>query len=190
MRKWINHCCSAIILLGLFAAGCATPAVTRPAGPPQPTKAKFAQFKTVEMTPVQISPALAVIPANQEAANKLNEGLRARLRAIFPNLKFVEAKAPPTKSETPVLRIELGIKDLKFVSGKAHFWAAPWTNRPEPAILMQATYTDMATGEVIANPEFFVPGKVEAGPFSSDATDEPMLNRVADDIARYTNQNR
>ena len=55
---------------------------------------------------------------------------------------------------------------------------------------MKVTYRDKATGEVMAEPEFYRRGDAWAGSGTYGATDNLMLDNVARDICNYTNSNR
>ena len=58
------------------------------------------------------------------------------------------------------------------------------------AVLMQVTYRDSSTGEIIADPEFFRKAGAWSGAMSIGAADNRMLEDIAEDVVRYSSNNR
>ena len=180
LERW-----SALILfffvLGL-AQGCATN-IRRASGPPQPPKVKFSSFDTVTLKHVEIAPAFASAGPNQKAAKKIDELLFMEMRKVFTDLR--------DNAETPAQRgllIEPLIEEIKFIGGAARFWVGSMAG--SSAVLMKVTYRDVATGQVIADPEFYQSASAFAGSFSIGAADNRMLSAIASEIASYTGLNR
>ena len=172
-----------VCFLLLFTQGCATQ-LRKPAGPPQPAKVKLSNFQAVEMNHVTISPRFASAEPNQKALRRIDQELLSCMHLIFPNLNKVEE----TDSDIRTLLIEPNIEEIKFIGGAARFWVGAMAG--SSAVLMKVTYRDKATGEVIAEPEFYSRGDAWAGGYSVGATDNLMLDRIARDICNYTNSNR
>lgn len=171
--------------LSLLTAACATK-VSQPSAPPSPSKVRFAQYQQVEMKPVTLAPAFAGHEANQKAARKIQEILSTRMRMSFPDLKMVDTEF--SKGEQPVLQIEPHIKEIKFIGGAARFWAGAMAG--SSAVLMEVTYRDSRTGEVVANPEFLRVAGAWSGAWSIGATDNNMLEAVSMDVVNYSSANR
>ena len=58
------------------------------------------------------------------------------------------------------------------------------------AVLMQVRCRDSATGEVIADPEFYRVGNACSGGWSIGASDNKMLEDVAVDVVNYARFNQ
>jgi len=142
------------LVLGL-AQGCAT-RLSRPSCSPQPPKVKFLTFETVTLKHVEIEPKFASSGANKKAAKKIDEVLFTELRWVFNDLR--------DESETPAqegLLIEPLIEEIKFIGGGARFMIGAMAG--SSAVLMKVTFRDVATGEVIAAPEFYQQAGAWAG---------------------------
>ena len=175
-----------IVMLAVVATqGCATN-LTKPASEPQPPTQPFGAFDHVEMQHVQIAPAFAAHPANQKAGRKIDEVLIQKMGEVFPNLTVVESAAAGNKAST--LTIEPVIKEIKFVGGAARFWAGAMAG--SSAVLMQVTYRDGATGDIVAAPEFYQQAAAMGGAWSIGGSDNGMLHRIASIIVDYTVNHR
>jgi len=183
MNKKVNLIFIACFFLLLFTQGCATH-LRKPVRPPQPAKVKFSNFQAVEMNHVTISPRFASAEPNQKALRKIDEVLFSCMRLIFPNMNEVEE----TNSGMRTLLIEPNIEEIKFIGGAARFWVGSWAG--SSAVLMKVTYQEKATGETISVPEFYRRGDAWAGQYTIGATDNLMLQNIAQDICNYTYSNR
>ena len=183
MNMKLNLIFMVSFFLLIFTQGCATH-LRKPAGPPQPAKVKFSNFQAVEMNHVTISPRFASAEPNQKALKKIDKELLYCMHLIFPNLN----EAEETNSGIRALLIEPNIEEIKFIGGAARFWVGSWAG--SSAVLMKVTYRDKATGETIAEPEFYRRSNAWEGQSSMGATDNLMLDNVARDICTYTSSNR
>ncbi|MBI4682722.1 MAG: hypothetical protein HY757_06440 [Nitrospirae bacterium] len=170
------------VLAMIFTQGCATK-MSKPSSAPQPAKVKFSEFNAVEMKHIEISPEYASSDANQKAAKKINEHLDNKMRMVFSGLNNGKEQ-----SAGRTLLIEPYIKEIKFISGGARFWVGAMAG--SSAVLMKVTFTDKATGEVIAEPEFYRDANAMGGAYSMGSTDNLMLELVAQDVANYSISNR
>src|SRR5262245_490678 len=119
-------------------------AVTNP--PPSTALQAFDRF---ELAPFDMSAPYAGQDANEEAKKRLQTNLDERLPPVL-----AEWNAKPEKTTPPrVLKIEPTIRHVKFISGKARFWAGAFAGGT--AVLVTVKLSDAATGEVIAEPEFY-----------------------------------
>jgi hypothetical protein len=55
---------------------------------------------------------------------------------------------------------------------------------------MQVTYRDSSTGEIIADPEFLRTAGAYAGAWSMGRADNKMLEDIAQDVVRYSSNNK
>ena len=171
-----------VIVACTLSASCATH-IRKPEGPPPPPSVKFTQFDSAILKHVEIAPQLADSGANQKAVKKIDEHLQTKMKYVFPDVQEPGTSAP-AKGRT--LTISPYVSDIKFIGGGARFWAGAMAG--SSAVLMKVTYTD-SDGHVIADPEFYADANAFAGAFSIGATDNLMLDRIADDIVNYTKLN-
>ena len=174
-----------IIAICFLVAGCATH-ITGPTQMPMPTKVKFGEFKNVEMKSVGISEKFASCGANQKALRKIDEILFRDIKSAFPSLKRVKKRADFSKTSNRTLQITPVVKKIKFIGGAARFWVGPMAG--SSAVLMQVTYRDSSTGQIIANPEFYRKAAAFSGPFG--IADNKMLEDIAKDVVIYSSYNK
>lgn len=170
-----------VTVVTLLLQGCAT-TLTEPASAPQPATVRLGTFANVELEPVEISTEFAAHSANQKAAKKINELLHTQMTYVFPNLNSDE------KQDGPTLVIKPLIKEIKFIGGAARFWLGAMAG--SSAVLMQVDYVDKKTADVVAAPEFYNQASAFGGAYSMGASDNLMLDRVVDQIIKYTHSNR
>ncbi len=174
-------------LVVALLAGCATN-LTRPAGPPQPTKVRFGEYQQVEMARVSLSERFADSGANQKALRKIDELLTRDMQMLFPKMKIVATAAEFTRGAPQTLLIEPHIKEIKFIGGMARFWAGAMAG--SSAVLMQVIYRDSASGEVIADPEFYEQAGAYSGDWTIGGTDNQMLEEIVKEVTNYSQLNR
>jgi hypothetical protein len=186
-KKTISGIVVSFILVIFLTQGCATH-INKPASAAQPATIKFSKFSKFEIAPVTISPKFASQSANKKAAKKIEENIFACMSMCLTDLKKIEegkAKVGPGASG---LLIQPEIKEIKFIGGAARFWVGPMAG--SSAVLMKTKYIDKKTGKIIAEPEFYRAANAFGGGFSMGATDNMMLDTIAQDICRYTSNNR
>lgn len=177
-----------VIMIAVFViSGCATN-LSKPTRDPMPTKVKLSEFKNVEMKAVGISESFASAEANQKALRKIDEILFRDIRMLFPNFKRIEQGNDFSKGEDRTLQIMPYIKEIKFVGGGARFWVSAMAG--SSAVLMPATLRDSSNGEIIADPEFYRSSGAFAGAGTIGATDNRMLEDIAQDIVKYCGFNK
>ena len=182
MKVQATRCLAVVFVLAMiFTQGCGGTKMSKPAAPPQPSKVKFSEFKNVEMKTIEISEQFASSGANQKAAKKINEHLANKMGMVFPGLNSGQ-------EEGRTLLIEPYIKEIKFISGGARFMVGAMAGNS--GVLMKVTYTDKSTGAVIADPEFQRIANAMGGAWSMGATDNKILEEIAQDIANYSIANR
>lgn len=174
-------------LTGLFLPGCATH-LTKPAHEPQPSKVRFGEFRKVEMKAVSVGEPFAAAEANQRAVRKIDQVLFQNMKMLFPGLVRIEQGQDFAPGPERTLEITPVVKEIKFVSGGARFWAGAMAG--SSAVLMQVTYRDSASGETIADPEFYRAANAYAGGWSIGASDNRMLEDIANDAVQYTRYNQ
>ncbi|OGX14395.1 MAG: hypothetical protein A2351_03900 [Omnitrophica bacterium RIFOXYB12_FULL_50_7] len=189
MKRILTLCnrVGCVIVVVCFFTGCATN-LTKPSSSPRPSKVKFGEFSNVEVKAVGISESFASSGANQKALKKIDELVFRDLRMVFPNMKRIESGSDFPKAEGRTLQITPLVKEIKFIGGNARFWVGAMAG--SSAVLMQTTYRDSSTGEVIAEPEFYRAAGAYSGALSIGSTDNNMLDQIAQDVVNYTTLNR
>jgi hypothetical protein len=149
---------------------------------PKPATVSLASFANIEIMPVVIDPPFDTSSANKKAAKKINTYLREHMAEALPTVNALD------KSEGSTLLIKPRIKEIKYIGWVARFWAG--TLAGSSAVLMDATYLNKDTGQVISQPEFYNHSFRAAGAWTMGATDRLMLDNVARQIIKYSAENR
>src|SRR5262245_21803054 len=151
------------------------------ANPPPSTALKA--FDRFEVSPIEMGAPYAGQPANEDAKTRLQGYVDERVPAIISAWNAAEPKYSPPRT----LKIQPLIRHVKFVSGKARFWGGAFAGGT--ALLMTVKLTDAATGEVIAEPEFYQHANAMGAAYSFGGTDKAMLGRTAELMANYLRAN-
>lgn len=175
----------AVLVSLALASGCATQ-IKPPTQAPQPSAVRFKEFTPVVMSHVSIKPPADAAAANQKAAKKVDELLFTNMRMVFPDLQDA-ATSPAAAKSARVLTIQPSIEEVKFVGGAARFWVGAMAG--SSAIKMKVTFTDNASGQVVAQPEFFRAANAFGGAMSMGASDNAMLDQIVQDICSYAKLN-
>lgn len=138
--KLLGVLCALVAIL--FAVGCASdaPKKVKLRTIALPARIRFGEFKNVELKPFGIAEKYAQRKANQKLARDMDITLYESLSSILQNLKTIPQGAAFSQGTERTLQITPFIKVL---SGY---------------ILIQVTYRDSLTGEVIADPIFYKSG--------------------------------
>jgi len=196
MKKYLAACCVVVCLgISMLVQGCrttpssTTPSPARPAQSTnvEPPKVRFSEFKNVELKHVTLAPMFASHSANQRARDKIDQELFAQMRVVFPGLKEAAASGTPAPG-VRTLVIEPVIADIKFIGGKARFFAGALAGSSR--IRMTVTYRDTGSGEIIAEPQFYAHANAFAGAYSIGGADNAMLSRVVQNTVTYSSAGR
>ena len=140
-------------------------------------------FDSFQLSPIEMGAPYAGQPANEQAKTRLQGYVDEHVPAIVNGWNSMEAKNSPPRT----LKIEPVIRHVKFVSGKARFWGGALAGGT--AMLMTVKLSDAATGEVIAEPEFYQHANAMGAAYSFGGTDKAMLGRTAELMANYLKAN-
>jgi hypothetical protein len=140
-------------------------------------------FDRFEIAAIAMVDPYAGQPANEQAKERLQANLNERVPPVLAEWNARPEKNQPART----LKIEPTIRHVKFVSGKARFWAGALAGGT--AVLMTVKLSDAATGEVIAEPEFYQHANAMGAAYSFGATDKAMLIRVTDLVTSYLKSN-
>lgn len=168
-----------MFFLMLFAlGGCATTNIGVSDLNNPPPKYKFSDFASFELKDVTISSEYAAHGANQKAMRKIQEVLKSRLNSPITAWNQKEKAA-----QGRTLVFEPKIVKVKFIGGGARFWAGPLAG--SSAVQMEVVCKDKKTGNIIAQPQFYQQANAWSGSLTIGATDNMMLDRIANLIADY-----
>jgi hypothetical protein len=148
-----------------------------------PPSAPLSAFDRFEIAPIDMVAPYAGQEPNEEAKGRIQTNLDERVAPLFATWNATEAKSSPPRT----LKIEPTIRHIKFISGKARFWAGAFAGGS--AVLMTVKLSDAATGELIAEPEFYQHANAMGAAWTIGGTDKAMLVRVADLISTYLDTN-
>ncbi|MDB6163237.1 MAG: hypothetical protein JWL98_669 [Xanthomonadaceae bacterium] len=148
---------------------------------PAPTMA-LNRFQRFTIQPIAMDAPYAGQGSNEDAKKSIQANLDLRAQPLLAQWNAMPAGAAPR-----TLSIAPTIRHIKFISGGARFWAGAFAGGS--AVLMTMRLTDAATGEVIAEPEFYQHANKRGAAWSMGATDRAMLIRVASMAATYLHDN-
>ncbi len=94
-------------------------------------------------------------------------------------------KEDASPSRTLVLKPR--IKQIKFISGGARFWAGAMAG--SSAVVMSVEIVDKENGKIIAHPDFYQHANAMGGAWSFGSTDNIMLVRITEIIDAYLKAN-
>lgn len=149
---------------------------------PPPSRA-LDTFDRFEIAAIAMVDPYAGQAANEQAKERLQTNLNERVPPLLAEWNAQPEKNQPART----LKIEPTIRHVKFVSGKARFWAGAFAGGT--AVLMTVKLSDAASGETIAEPEFYQHANAMGAAYSFGATDKAMLIRVTDMVTHYLKAN-
>jgi hypothetical protein len=146
-------------------------------------KVALNSFDRFEIAPVAMGAPYAGDEVNEDAKQRLQINLDERATPLLAEWNGKEMKSSPPKT----LKIEPAVRYLKFVSGKKRFWTGAFSG--STSVLVTVKLSDAATGETIAEPEFYQRAGAMGGAWSYGATDKAILVRTTDLISDYLKAN-
>ena len=147
--------------------------------PPAVPLDTFARF---EIRPIAMDAPYAGQEGNEAAKTSIQANLDLRAQPLL-----AQWNAKPAGSDAKTLRIEPTIRHIRFVSGGKRFWGGAFAGGS--AVLMTVKLTDTATGQLIAEPEFYQHANKMGAAWSFGATDKAMLVRMGAMVADYLQKN-
>ena len=162
------------------AEGTAMPTVAgTTATNPAPTE-KFGNFGRFELLEATMGPPFAGQKANDDALRNIRHNINLNLG---PYVELWNSKGAPGAR---LLRIEPAVEHIRFVGSGARFFAGRMAGRS--SVIVKVKYTDVATGNTIAYPEFYLVADAANG-FTLAANDYKMLENIGAIVAEYTKAN-
>ena len=172
VKVGVAACCALIM-------GCATN-IKQPTITPMSAKVKLGTFERIEVLAVTAVPG--VPEGNAKAIGKIDENLRTEMTKAFPDVKFVSSEDAFSKGGN-VLQVIPVVKDIKFIGGAARFWVGAMAG--SSAVLVYVKCVNAATGEIVAEGDFYEVAGAHSGSWSIGASDNMMLVQVAKNIVQY-----
>jgi hypothetical protein len=114
--------------------------------------------------------------------------LQAKLRLTFPNLKVIPVGGEFSKGGSRTLQISPRIEKIRIVSIGARVWVGVMAGGSD--LVMHVDFRDSASGEVIANPDFWKGNNAWSGGASWGSTDNQIRDAIVAQIANYTQANK
>ncbi len=145
------------------------PSVERNAAP----SVQLDHYARFELKPVQLVPPYAGQDTNEKARDSVQNNLQQGLGQWVAQRNAEPVGAEPGRT----LVIEPVIEKVRFISGGKRFFAGAFAGSSR--ILLRLRLTDAASGEVIAQPEFYQHARGMAGAWTIGGADNAMLARVA-----------
>lgn len=149
-----------------------------------PPSLALKQFDRFEIMPVGMDAPYAGQKSNELARERLQANLDLRVPPILKawNDQPVSGRAPRT------LKIEPQVRHIRYISGGKRFFGGVLAGGS--AILLTVKMSDAASGEVIAEPEFYQHANAWGAAYSFGGTDKAMNIRVSEMVASYLTRNR
>ena len=147
--------------------------------PPEAAMKSFAKFYLRDLAGLRD----AATSGNGRAEAKIAEHLRQQLAPIVKAWNAAGANS----TETNTLQIEPQIRDIKFIGGKARFWAGALAG--SSYVIMKIKLTEQPSGRLIAEPEFYQRAQAMSGAWTMGGQDNDMLQRVVTLATNYMSAN-
>lgn len=169
MNRTLVFAIAALILL----SGCVTKIRPTVSSNPPPSSALNA-YATFEVRTLTADAGVK----EPEAMVKIRQNLEQKMSVLVSEWNRGTGK---------ILIIEPRVRELKFVGGGARFFAGSLAG--SSAVRMSVKLTDKATGEVVAEPEFYQRAAAMGGAYSVGGTDNAMLVRITSVVNEYLRRN-
>jgi hypothetical protein len=147
-----------------------------------PPKEAFSAFQRFEAQPISMGAPWAGQKGNEAAKDMLQADLDERLKPLL-----AEWNAKPAGDGPRTLRVEPVVRYIRYITGGKRFWGGGFAGNS--AVMVSLKVTDSATGDVIAEPDFYQHANGLGAAYSFGATDKTMLIRISNMITEYMRAN-
>jgi hypothetical protein len=147
-----------------------------------PPKEAFSAFQRFEAQPISMGAPWAGQKGNEAAKVMLQADLDERLKPLLS-----EWNAKPAGDGPRTLRVEPVVRYIRYITGGKRFWGGGFAGNS--AVMVSLKVTDSATGDVIAEPDFYQHANGLGAAYSFGATDKTMLIRISNMITEYMRAN-
>ena len=139
-------------------------------------------YQRFELAPIAMGAPWAGQKANEEARRHLQENLDERANAVI-----AEWNAKPAGTAPRTLKIVPEIVYVRFITGGKRFFGGAFAGGS--GVLLKVTFTDAATGEAIATPQFHQHANAFSATYTFGAMDKHMMIRTSAMVAEYLRSN-
>ena len=165
---------------GAWAADSPPPPAEGAVNPPP--AAPFNRYQRFEAAPVEMGAPFAGQKSNEVARERLQANLDERVGPLLQ-----EWNAAPAGDTPATLRIVPQVRYIRFITGGKRFFGGPFAGGS--SIMVTLKITDAASGEVIAEPDFYQHANAMGATWSYGATDKAMLIRISNMVTEYLRSN-
>ncbi len=137
-----------------------------------PPKVPLNTFQRFELAPVAMGAPFTEHETNTVARAKLEENFAERVKPLL-----AEWNARPAGDAPRTLRIEPEIAYVRFITGGKRFWGGAFAG--DSIIHVRVRMRDAASGETIAEPQFYQHANAFGAAWSFGGTDKHMLIRLS-----------
>ena len=153
-----------------------------------PATVKLGEFTSVELKETALTPKDAKNDNNRESAKRIDGMLLTGLKEIWPDIRVIPAGGEFSQNAERTLQITPSITNIKLKSVGTRIWLGAMAGGSD--IVMHVDYADSATGQVIANPDFWKGNNAWSGAWSFGASDNQIRDAVVSQILAYTAGNK
>ncbi|HZH42483.1 MAG TPA: hypothetical protein VEY50_00115 [Lysobacter sp.] len=146
-----------------------------------PPKAPLNRYQRFELAPVAMGAPYTEHETNRVALERLQANIDLRAKPVVDEWNAKAAAGGRT------LKIQPEIRYIRFITGGKRFWGGAFAG--DSAILLKVRMADAASGEVIAEPEFYQRANAMGAAWSFGATDKHMLIRMSAMLEHYLRSN-
>lgn len=174
---------ASLLLLFAFAgsAFAADEPTYKPDAQNPPPSAALDTFSAFELMPLKMGAPWAGQKGNEVARERLQANIDERVKPLVATW----SASPSGKGRT--LRIEPEIRYVRFITGGKRFFAGGFAGAS--SILVKLRLTDVDTGALIAEPDFYQHANALGAAWSFGATDKTMLIRISNMVSGYLESN-
>ena len=172
-------------------AGCASDPARREtiikeqSGRLPPPTAPLSSYGKFELGPIQMVDSVANDEAKAAVAKDLERRMQERMQPIFARWN---ADGGNGAAAAKTLIVQPRVTRLRVISGATRAFAGAWAG--ESSIAMDLELRDASTGAVVASPSIARNADAMAGTWSFGATDQNLLNYIADIASQYLQDHR
>ncbi|MGO1069934.1 hypothetical protein [Lysobacter sp. CA199] len=149
-----------------------------------PPSLPLKSFDRFEIVPLSMDAPYAGQKSNELARERLQANLDLRV----PPILNAWNELPTTGAAPRTLKIEPQVRHIRYISGGKRFFGGVLAGGS--AILVTVKMSDAASGEVVAEPEFYQHANAWGAAYSFGGTDKAMNVRISEMVAAYLTQNR
>ncbi len=150
-----------------------------------PPAAPLSSYGRFVLKPIAMDDSVANDDAKAAVANDLGRRMQERMQPVFDRWNADGGSAAPAAH---TLIVQPRVTRLRVISGATRFFAGAWAG--ESSIAMDLELRDGETGAIVASPSIAKSANAMAGAWSVGATDQNLLNYIAEIALQYLRDHR